>query len=403
MSNVQTGGVGMSKDGRVMVLCDINESYFRVYNEAYHLSGQLVLNLRHQGNIGDSNQSCSVSHQVVGNLNRKYNIMSFLNLNVGETVDVTADFAIPSWTFSSWTRTFAASYTFEDCACTENGFLVYVSHGGGIHRSTDFGQTWSGVLVGPYRFVCSRDGYKLFGAAFGNPLYISEDYGSSWTMHESSRQWSGVAGSANCRILSACVYNGYIYTSIDGGVTWIERLSSGNHTWRSIAMPGDGQVIIAGYENGPLSRSLDYGATWTTFGPSRVWYDLKVSDDYQTILGATITGVELSRDSGASWTTVVGGVFLSVAMTPDAHIMSIGGSSGYVQTSVNHGQTWTSHTSIGSQNWRGNALSVNGHYLIVASYLGGAIGGVYVSQINPNDTSNQLLVESGSSITICQM
>lgn len=90
-----------------------------------------------------------------------------------------------------------------------------------------------------------------------------------------------------------------------------------------------------------------------------------------------------------------------VSMTPDAYIICLGATTGYFTISVDGGQNWTDQTLIGSRNWRGTAVSAYGRYVMAASYLGG--GGVYVAQINPGGSNNQLMIEAGSSVTICQM
>jgi hypothetical protein len=46
------------------------------------------------------------------------------------------------------------------------------------------------------------------------------------------------------------VYDGFIYTSNDGGVAWIGQVSSGSNYWRAVASSANGALLAAVVELG---------------------------------------------------------------------------------------------------------------------------------------------------------
>jgi hypothetical protein len=86
--------------------------------------------------------------------------------------------------------------------------------------------------------------------------------------------WSSIAISASGQYQSACVNNGYVYTSSDFGVNWISRNPTGVGLlqWRCVVMSANGQYQIAGVfsiiTGGFVYTSIDYGATWKKQDPA---------------------------------------------------------------------------------------------------------------------------------------
>ena len=74
--------------------------------------------------------------------------------------------------------------------------------------------------------------------------------GVTWTPHESNRQWTRVASSADGTKLVAVVYGGQIYTSTDSGATWTARAS--NQQWWSVASSANGSKLVAVEYNGQI-------------------------------------------------------------------------------------------------------------------------------------------------------
>jgi hypothetical protein len=55
-------------------------------------------------------------------------------------------------------------------------------------------------------------------------------------MSDASRNWSSVAMSSDGKYQTAVEYDGYIYTSIDYGVTWTQATSDTTRNWNSVAI-----------------------------------------------------------------------------------------------------------------------------------------------------------------------
>ena len=60
-----------------------------------------------------------------------------------------------------------------------------------------------------------------------------------------SSRYSSIASSSDGTKLAAVVYNGYIYTSSDSGVSWTQATTAGTRTWKSIASSYDGTKLAA--------------------------------------------------------------------------------------------------------------------------------------------------------------
>ena len=69
----------------------------------------------------------------------------------------------------------------------------------------------------------------------------------SWEQTSAPQKyWSSLASSTDGLKLAATIdRNGYIYTSSNGGTTWIERTGSGQRNWHRIASSSDGTKLAA--------------------------------------------------------------------------------------------------------------------------------------------------------------
>ncbi|MBS0657414.1 MAG: tail fiber domain-containing protein [Verrucomicrobia bacterium] len=179
-----------------------------------------------------------------------------------------------------------------------------------VFTSTDAGVTWTANPCGTAgRFTgiaSSADGLRLLAssnaAGLGDFLYTSIDGGQTWTtrLNDAPRQWQAVASSADGLKLSAADYGGRIYTSTDGGVSWIAR--EADRQWNCLASSADGLKLVAGVNSGQLYVSSDAGVTWTARESSRVWTGVSVSARGDKILATALnSNIFLSRDAGVSW------------------------------------------------------------------------------------------------------
>ena len=105
----------------------------------------------------------------------------------------------------------------------------------GIFISTDFGETWTDVApsvgTGDWRAAtCSLDGKTLFAGIHEGSIYVSKDLGLSWSEMDTGAFWTGVALSGDASKIAVCAQRDVIYTSDDGGTTWIPREGSGERS-----------------------------------------------------------------------------------------------------------------------------------------------------------------------------
>jgi hypothetical protein len=162
-----------------------------------------------------------------------------------------------------------------------------------------------------------------------------------------NRTWTALAVSDDGQRLAAAAYDGFVYTSSDGGVSWVERGSAGRRQWQSVSLSGDGTKLVAVPYDGYLQVSSDGGETW-----------------------AERTGA----GKGEGWTIAssTDGVRLVAATFADFNWQN--GNGGFVYTSQDGGETWTRRDAAGEGYWRGVASSGDGLRLV----------GLRESSVSPN-------------------
>ncbi len=207
--------------------------------------------------------------------------------------------------------------------------------------------------------------------------------GKSWRQltGAGSRNWSGLAISASGQYMAGIEYGGMIYVSSNYGVTWSSKVGNGN--WTDISMSDSGQYIVAGTNSSsPGSRlSRDYGATWVSSGASDSERGVvAIRPDGQTMLQRA--GVEGNTTATSYYyTNVPSGITGAVTNMPgSARVMGFAIANSRVVASVSGGGIWTStngtsftsqsYTS-GSRSWRKIAISSDGNTIVSVVGTGG--------------------------------
>jgi hypothetical protein len=241
----------------------------------------------------------------------------------------------------------------------------------------------------------------------GNPgyIYISSNYGSTWTSVASSQIWTSVSMSASGQYQIACENRyRYVYVSSDYGSSWtlVKTVSGSNF---ATAVSASGQYIsMTGYHsivsilytcqnsiaNGVVSvgnYSSTSGVTGTT---GSIYYDttdsvLKVSN------GSGWTS--LASGSGIAGVTALGssGFTAGATLTSDNYLQmayAIGGGTANTYPGLmpgsysdifstqtidlaNFGQNWIQNTTLStSTNWYRVATSASGQYQTACVYQG---------------------------------
>ena len=265
-----------------------------------------------------------------------------------------------------------------------------VSHGDGVYKSTDGGQTWTHLGLAETRNIGKvridpRDPDRVYVAALGhahgpNPergLYRSTDGGRNW---ERVLYVSDKAGAVDCsldpnnpRILYATIWEAHrgphyltsggedcgLWRSTDGGDTWVSLndrpgLPTGLKGKIGVAVSParSGRVwAIVEAKDGGIFRSDDGGETWEKLTNDhrlrqRPWYYSHIVADPRDPETVWVLNVELfkSVDGGKTFNVVTAphGDNHDLWIDPANPLRMILGNDGGATISLNGGVSWTS-------------------------------------------------------------
>ena len=217
---------------------------------------------------------------------------------------------------SSWSS--RLSLTYPGIIVSGLNGKVVVSCGSSVLVSSDYGDTFKNTISNGCSSVAlsSNSSYIIYGGSTFNftlmsfPLYVSSNYGTNFTLTSaiSDGPWVSIVSSSNgsiifalsqpmifvstnygitfkaiynppscnslscdalCTIILCNVQSGYIYSSNDTGMTWVQTNSPYGY-WGNIAISASGKYAAAIAQNvsSPpnyffsISESYDYGNTW---------------------------------------------------------------------------------------------------------------------------------------------
>ena len=263
-----------------------------------------------------------------------------------------------------------------------------VSHGDGVYKSTDGGQTWQHVGLADTHAISTirvhpNDPDLVYVAALGhvwgpNPdrgVYRSKDGGATWELLLHISPKAGAIDLAmdplNPRILYAAMWDAQryphalrsggpdsgIYKTVDGGDTW-ENLTSnpglptgtlGKIGVAVSAKPGRVWALVEA-DDGALFRSENGGATWQRVCDNgdlrrRAWYYMHIVADPQD--GDTVYVLNLkfwkSIDGGRTFTAIPTqhGDNQDLWIDPNDSQRMIEGNDGGANISLNGGKSWS--------------------------------------------------------------
>jgi hypothetical protein len=267
-----------------------------------------------------------------------------------------------------------------------------------IYYSINYGTTWnlSSTDTSNIRFIyCANTTSGVFqvavtaykSASYQAAVYISRDYGSSWTktvdFGTSSIYLSvnGISFNGQYQIITNTDTNGYIYVSSDYGTNFTPVLSAGSSAdWVYGLVSGSGQYMYVNDSNGNLYISTNFGKSFSsnyTFGAySRI---NSVSQSGQYIVGgynpfATGGGFMVSSDYGNTWTINTTFIPIStVSSYSGQYVISVNPAFTSVYISSDYGNTFTSYSS--SSGYQPFVISGSGQYILTFTS-----GNVYTCQ-----------------------
>jgi photosystem II stability/assembly factor-like uncharacterized protein len=165
--------------------------------------------------------------------------------------------------------------------------VVYAGDDGGFYRSSDGGNRWV------FQNVSTRHGYGPPGVRAGIPI-------------------SAVVDPYDSDVIYVNNYNGGVFKSTDGGVTWSNNSTgyTGADLHAVSVDPNNPDTVYAVGRSGPF-RSFDGGATWQgiAFSPAYFaeWNNVVINpDDPKELLLSDefLANLLKSRDGGNSWSLV---------------------------------------------------------------------------------------------------
>ena len=190
------------------------------------------------------------------------------------------------------------------------------------------------VIQGSIKDIaCSDNGQVIIVAVYNDKLLLSINGGSSFSLYNEAdiltgntssknitnitRYWISVACSFSGKYMSACAYNGNIFTSTNKGTLFTSSPINFSKKWVQIVMSKssddakDGIVQLACAEDG-LFISYDRGTNWSqirnkvidsAISSTLKWSSIAISDSGQYMLATVYGGnVYASYNYGYDWT-----------------------------------------------------------------------------------------------------
>lgn len=287
-----------------------------------------------------------------------------------------------------------------------DGTKLYGASSGRMYHSYDSGVTWAPDTDSSrsYRYLAtSADGAKVVGVVFNGFIYTSTDSGLTFTarMTDMTRPWVTVSSSADGVHLVAASGNsvsGEVWISADSGVTWTQTTppDGAAHDFRGIAASASGSKVVLGAQTGKIYTSTDYGATWVDRNLSRTWTYFASSTDGTKLAGAVYGGqLYTSTDSGATWTARESARdWYSIASSADgSQLVACVLTTGKLYVSSDYGVTWSPQDV--NRDWNAVAMSADGTKMAATD----GSGFVYTSTQGPGLVYTPPANASGSPYT----
>ncbi len=243
-----------------------------------------------------------------------------------------------------------------------NGPMYLATTNGGLWKSVDNGQHWTG-LSNNWETLAT-------GGVAVNPQNPQIVYAGTG-IHLST-----IGGGADIGGVG-------VYKSTDGGLNWILEDSTVSNlvTCQMEVNPADPNIIYRATTTG-LRLSTDGGATWSNVVSLGAATSIVLDPNNPAIIYAAGGGqIRKSNDSGRTWSNLPGGypsgplMVLAMSQASSDTIYLSTGYQGVLALSTDAGQTWTIESNntdyLGQQSYYANAVAANPSYpnIVVAGGL----------------------------------
>jgi hypothetical protein len=277
-------------------------------------------------------------------------------------------------------------------------FLSSGYQAGGLYVSSNYGSSWTFIRVVGYwyKVAISDDGSHMLAVEQYGKAYRSTNYGASWSEITSLgvNPYRGAAingnGSQMLITINSMSADSIVKKSTDNGVSWTTVLT-GNYydDYNSCAIDSSGSNFYVGGSAGSpyVYRSTNQGSSWfivySTSNLSAFVSDVNCTADGSKLVAPTFgtyNGLLKSSDYGSNWVTSgTTGSWRSASVNNDIPVpltiptaYVVSEGVGYLQKS--EGTSAHTNTSAGVREWRAVSNSNSGQYI-----LAGAYNGLYLS------------------------
>ena len=222
-----------------------------------------------------------------------------------------------------------------------------------IFRTTDAGQTWTGVFYAPNaRLLDVASPSDSVRIAVGDRILRSTDGGVTWTqVYGPNAKLRAVAFASPTLGFAVSDSGGATLRTTDGGATWSPQGPAGN----GIAFASSTVGIVV--SDAIIWRTADGGATWQSSGnPVAGRLNAVAYQNANTVVVVGESGFLRSTDGGATWTPLQQGTALNltrVAFSPGTNF-GVATAAGRIYQTTDGGQFWgpviaSMHSSMASR------------------------------------------------------
>ena len=236
----------------------------------------------------------------------------------------------------------------------------------------------NGTFTNQFEGVCiSKDGASLVAAEYEGRIIYSSDSGASWDSVSDilgNQKFYAVACSDDMKSIVGVTEDGLSYYTTDLGSSWNPSTITAD-TFLDVKSSSDGTIVIAGGMTG-ISLSTDSGATFTTLDSSvglksteYGFFATAISDDGSIIVACEFYGkCYVSSDTGASWSSAgpSNNEWSAAAVSSDGSIIAVAAAGSNVFLSTDSGATFT-ETASGPKAYTSLAMASDGSYILAVA------------------------------------
>ncbi len=244
-------------------------------------------------------------------------------------------------TFSQWSLSYNSS---GNCFTSVGSDIFLGTWFTGVHRSTDFGQSWPTTGFPYPRHVISltSNSYGVFAGTDSYGVYVSTNESAPWSLVNNGLTLLNIHTLySNGNAVFAGNSSG-VFVSTDNGSSWIPR-DAGLTSFNIYSFTGNSSFIFVG-SGGGVCLSSNNGSVWNAVnnGLTNLTVVALAANGNNIFAGTLGGGVFFSSNNGTLWTPINNGLtyrFIGALAISGNNIFA-GTDTGGVYFSSNNGQSW---------------------------------------------------------------